>query len=202
MRHYILFCFFAAFFLMSCGSQKEVIKKYYVIEAPDDSTKVTPLSTIPLEAWCEVKDVEVYPTFNTRRIVLRDESHQVRYFGNHEWAVSPADFLTPIIIDFLAEKRVFSRVAARFWERIPDYRVQTTIYNLEVNSSNKTFEAHLDLKFDLIDVKTDAIVLTHSADRKSVLEKRNLNLLASEISNIFHEELEVFSVQLKKTLPK
>lgn len=203
MRQYILLSFFAAILMAGCGTQKEVIKKYYILEAPDDSTSVYSGSPVPLEAWCEVADVEIYPAFNSRRIALRDESHQIRYFGNHEWAVSPSNFLTPIIIDFLAGNKVFTRVAARFWERIPDYRLQTTIYNLEVVTTNtKSFEAHLNLKFDLIDVNTDAIVLTHSADRRSLLEEKELNLLASAISDIFHEELGDFSIEIKETLPK
>jgi ABC-type uncharacterized transport system auxiliary subunit len=203
MRHFILLSFFAVFLLAGCGTQKEVIKKYYIIEAPNDSASVYAESTPPLDAWCEIADVGVYPAFNSRRIVLRDESHQVRYFGNHEWAVSPANFLTPIIIDFLAGNEVFTRVAARFWERVPDYRLQSTIFNLEVvTTNNKSFEAHLNLKFDLVDVHTDAIALTHSADRRLLLEEKDLNLLASAISEIFHEELGNFSFEIKETLPK
>jgi uncharacterized lipoprotein YmbA len=201
MKQVILFGLITALFLAGCGSQKEAIKKYYVIESLNDTTSAAPDSLPAIDAWCEVDEVQVYPAFDTRRIVLRDESHQIRYFGNHEWAVSPADFLTPIIIDYLAENKVFARVADRFWERNPDYRLQTTVFNLEVVSSKrKSFEAHLNLKFDLIDVKTDAILLTHNADRKSELTERDLNLLAAEISQIFNEELTGFSIQIEKNL--
>lgn len=203
MKHIILFGLVTALFLAGCGSQKEAIKKFYVIESLNDSTLAVSDSLPKMNAWCEVNEVQVYPAFDTRRIVLRDESHQVRYFGNHEWAVSPADFLTPIIIDYLAGNKVFARVADRFWERNPDYRLQTTVFNLEVVSSKrKTFEAHLNLKFDLIDAKTDAILLTHNADRKSELKERDLNLLAAEISQIFNDELTSFSFQIEQTLSK
>ncbi|MFW6352368.1 MAG: ABC-type transport auxiliary lipoprotein family protein [Bacteroidota bacterium] len=203
MRQYILLSFLAAVILASCGTQKEVIKKYYIIEAPNDSTSINKESTPLLDAWCEVADVAVYPAFNSRRIVLRDESHQIRYFGNHEWAVTPDNFLTPMIIDFLAANKVFTRVGARFWERVPDYRLQTTIFNLEVVTNKKnSFDAHLNLKIDLIDVETDAIVLTHSSDRKLLLDEKDLNLLASAISDIFYQELGNFSVQIKETLQK
>ncbi|WP_291857003.1 ABC-type transport auxiliary lipoprotein family protein [Marinilabilia sp.] len=203
MRQIILFSLVTIFFLSGCGTQKETIKKYYVIESLNDSTIAMTDSLPTMDAWCEVAEVEVYPAFDTRRIVLRDESHQVRYFGNHEWAVSPADFLTPIIIDFLAGYKVFARVDDRFWERNPDYSFQTTVFNLEVVSTKrKTFEAHLKLKFDLIDVSTDAILLTHNADRKSELKERDLNLLAAEISQIFIDELSSFSIQIEKNLSK
>lgn len=203
MRRTILLSLITAFLAAGCGSQKEAIKRYYVIESLNDSTMVSTDSMHQSDAWCEVKEVEVYPAFDTRRIVLRDNSHQVRYFGNHEWAVPPAEFLTPIIIDYLAESGTFARVAARFWERTPDYRLQTTIFNLEVVSSQrKTFEAHLHLRFDLIDIGTDAILLTHNADRKSTLQERDLNLLASEISLIFNEELAAFAAKTQETLSK
>lgn len=203
MKYLLLTSILCAVILSSCGSQKEVIKKYYVIESPEDSLTVSNDSSSIINAWCEVDGVEVYPAFDTRRIVLRDESHQVRYFGNHEWAVPPADFLTPIIIDYLANRNVFARVANRFWERTPDYRLQTTVFNLEVVSSKrKAFEAHLNLRFDLIETKTDAILLTHTADIKSELKERDLNLLAAEISNIFNQELNHFSDKIEHNLSK
>ncbi|MFO8000866.1 MAG: ABC-type transport auxiliary lipoprotein family protein [Marinilabilia sp.] len=190
--------------LTSCGGQKEMVKKYYLIEESETEIEAEDDTQAAIDAWCEVSEVEVYPAFSSRRIVLRDDSHQIRYFGEHEWAVRPSEVLTPIVMDYFAAHKIFTRVSDRFWEKAPDYRLNTTIFNIEVDNTGnkKDFEAHLKLRFELIDTQTDTIAVLHTADRKSNLEDRDLNLLAATISEIFHEELENFASRTKEILSK
>ncbi|MFW5890494.1 MAG: ABC-type transport auxiliary lipoprotein family protein [Marinilabiliaceae bacterium] len=200
----ILFTLLAVFLLSACGGQKDVVKKYYMIEVPGLDTEPSKEAKPAIDAWCEVSEVEIYPAFDNREIVFRDDSHQIRYFGNHEWAVRPAEVLTPIITDYFSAQKIFTRVSTRFWERPPDYRLNATIFNLEVSRAErkKDFEAHLKLRFELIDTRTDTVAVWHTADRKSTLEERDLNLLASTISKMFHEELESFASKTKNVLSK
>ncbi|WP_462316965.1 ABC-type transport auxiliary lipoprotein family protein [Marinilabilia sp.] len=203
MKH-TLFFIFASILIFSagCGSQKTVVKKYYMIEEPDSMINAKPDSSKMIDAWCEVDEVKVYPAFASRQIVLRDASHQIRYFGNHEWAVRPTEILTPLIIDYLSTHLVFKRVADRFWEVAPDYRLKTTIFKLELGTiKKKKFEARLRIRFELIDTKTDTIIASHNVARNSILEKNDLNLWASAISRMLHEELSDFSEQIRTALP-
>jgi len=201
----IFFTLLTVFLLSACGGQKSVVKKYYMIEQPGAKIEPSEKTGEAIDAWCEVSEVELYPAFEGRKIVFRDASHQIRYFGNHEWAVRPAKVLTPVIKDYLSAHKIFTRVSTRFWERSPDYQLNTTIFNLEVgNAEGKKdiFEAHLKLRFELIDTQTDTIAVWHTADRQSVLEDRNLNQLAATISKMFHEELENFATKTKEVLVK
>ena len=198
----ILISFLIVFLFSACGGQKTMVKKYYMIEQPGAKIEPSGNNEAAIDAWCEVSEVELYPAFESRQIVFRDASHQIRYFGDHEWAVRPADILTPVINDFLSAKKIFTRVSTRFWEKSPDYRISTTIFNMEAGhaESKKIFEAHLKLRFELIDTQTGAIAVSHTADRKSVLKDRDLNLFAANISRMFHEELENFGSKIKETL--
>jgi ABC-type uncharacterized transport system auxiliary subunit len=201
MRQNLLFIILTALVVSGCGSQKTVVKKFYMIEPPGFMTEIDSNATVAVDAWCEVKDVEVYPAFATHRIVFRDDSHQIRYFGHNAWAVRPSNLLTPVIIDYLSAHKIFTRVAGRFWEKTPSYRMETTIFNIEVGNTNKNdFEAHLKLRFELIDTQSDTVVVTHIADKQSVLEEKSLNLLASSISEIFNNELELFTELIREKL--
>lgn len=200
----IFFTLLTVFLLSACGGQKSVVKKYYMIEQPGAQIEPSKDTDEAIEAWCEVSEVELYPAFESRKIVFRDASHQIRYFGDHEWAVRPSEVLTPLINDYLSAHKIFTRVSTRFWERSADYRLNTTIFNLEVSNAErkKDFEAHLKLRFELIDTQTDTIAVWHTADRQTVLESKDLNLLAATISEMFHEELENFATKTKEVLSK
>ena len=204
MKHLIPFIFTVTLMLSAgCGSQKTVVKKYYTIDEPDSMFQVVPDSSHMINAWCEVEDVKVYPAFASRKIVIRDASHQIRYFGNHEWAVRPSDILTPLIIDYLSTQKVFKRVADRFWEVSPDYLFKTTIFKMELGTIKKNkFEARLRVRFELLDTKTDTIIFSHNTSRNQTLKKNDLNLWASAISAMFHEELSGFSEQIRTRLPE
>ncbi|MBZ4676756.1 MAG: hypothetical protein JG782_1376 [Anaerophaga sp.] len=202
MKQKILPILIMTIILTGCGSQKTVVKKYYTLEQPEKVSKPFVEDSVLFNARCEVGDVNVYPAYSSRRIVCRDDSHQIRYFGEHEWAVPPSTVLTPMIIDFLSAKNLFLRVSDRFWEHTPEYRLNTTVFEIEVGTAEgkKDFTTHLTLKFELIDTRSGTSILTHISNRKSTLEKRNLNLMAESISDLFYEELENFAQQIRETL--
>lgn len=196
-----LFIILTALVIAGCGGQKTAVKKFYMIEQPGAVTNESRDKAVDIDAWCQVDKVDVYPAYASHRIVFRDASHQIRYFGNNEWAVRPSEALTPVIIDYLSANKVFSRVSDRFWETGLGYQLKTTIFNIEVGpNENKEYEAHLNLRFQLIETQNNSVVISHSANRKQVLEDENLNLLAATISNIFHDELDTFTQMIRENV--
>ncbi|MGB3221663.1 MAG: ABC-type transport auxiliary lipoprotein family protein [Desulforhopalus sp.] len=187
--------------LTGCGSPQTEIKKFYLIEPPSIEAKDSSKSEPAVNAWCEVAEVEVYPAYSTRQIVFRDASHQIRYFGHHEWVERPAEILKPLIIDYLSAQNTFARVAGSFWDKAPDYLLKTTLFALEVrDSDNEKLEARLYIRFQLFDMRTGTVVIMHTADKRSIVEDNSMNLAASATSTIFYDELEVFAVEIRKEL--
>ncbi|WP_198314217.1 ABC-type transport auxiliary lipoprotein family protein [Alkalitalea saponilacus] len=185
-------------FLSACGSKKTVVKNYYLIELTQTHRAEIISDSVPLiDAWCEIAEIRISPAYAIRDIALRNQSHQIRYFENHEWAVRPSEAVTHMIIDYFSDSNIFKRVATRFWQVIPTYQIQTNINNLEVIQDGRTFYAHLNIELALLDIRADKVILSHSAVRKRELEKRNLNLLAETISEFMFEELSLFSNQIK-----
>lgn len=201
MARSIPLIFLAGLIIAGCGGQKTAVKKFYLIEQPEAENNLSRDKTFDIDAWCQVDEVNVYPAYATHRIVFRDASHQIRYFANNEWAVRPSEAMTPFIMNYLLDNRVFSRVSDRFWETEPGYQLKTTIFNIEVGpNQKKAYEAHLDLRFQLFETKNNSVVVSHMANRKQVLEDNSLNLLAATISDVFHEELETFTQMIRDKL--
>jgi ABC-type uncharacterized transport system auxiliary subunit len=200
MGRYILFIFGVIIFLSSCGRQKTVVNKYYVIDIPEIAASSVPEGETYDDSYCKVNETVIYPAYSTRQIANRRRSHELVYFENHTWAVRPQEVFTRVTIDFLQKQKLFKNVSSRFWNVVPEYYLETTIYNLEVSEIDKDFSAHLQLEFRLIHADSNDTFLVHHADRSAPLEKRDLDLMASEISRMYHEELKNLAEKIKVIL--
>lgn len=191
MSKILLFIFPLFACLWSCGSQKVVATKYYVIEIPMDSVlkKYENISS-QYEKYCEISEVDINPAYSSIQIANRSNSRALTYYTNHHWAIRPATSFARLIRDFFMSAQTFGNVAERFWRVQPDYILETTVYHLEVIQEQDKFSAHLNLEFRLKDTEDDKEIIQHRADRYEKLGNRDLNLFATAIGEIFHQELE------------
>lgn len=186
--------------LAGCRGSKPVIPKYYVVEYPHEQSVSLIDTIITLPNSVEIAQVEVYPAFATHRIAVRENTHELRYFSNSEWAVRPEQSITNYINEFLQVNRFFEVVSTRYWNELPDYRLETTVYQMEILQDRNTFLAHLHLKFSLTNIESERVIVTHTADRTRELERRNLNLFADAINHMLFEELQRFFVKASPIL--
>lgn len=201
MNKTIIFIFPLLAFLGSCGSQKVVATKYYVIEIPMDSVLAINKNLRPLtDKNCEISDVDINPAYATMQIANRSSSRALTYYSNHQWAIRPSISFSRIILDYFIHIPVFKNVSDRFWRIQPEYILETTIYHLEVVQDKNTFSAHLNLEFRLIETENDRNVIQHRADRHMVLENNDLNLFATSIGEIFFQELQDLSDKMRSDI--
>jgi len=184
----------------SCGRQKTVVNKYYIIDIPEIATTSPDDEVAFDDSYCKVNEIVIYPAYATRQIANRRRSHELVYFENHAWAVRPQEVFTRVTIDFLKKQKLFKDVSSRFWNVIPQYHLETTIYNLEVSEVEEDFSAHLQLEFRLVHAESNEAFLVHHADRSAPLDKRDLDLMAGEISRMYHEELKILVIKIKDVL--
>ncbi len=200
MKKIFFFSLIFLIFIYGCRQQKQVSKRYYVIETPAKENLVLKDSLTTINKYCEVVPVVIFPAFASHKIALRGNTHEIEYFGNHEWATRPSDNLTTIIVNFFDRYKVFKGADTRYWRVIPDYRFETTIYQLEIIDDKDGFLAHLNLEFRLVDINKDKTILKHTADRYQPLDKRKINYFAEAISEMFYNEL--YNVSKKITTIK
>ncbi|MDT8401762.1 MAG: ABC-type transport auxiliary lipoprotein family protein [Bacteroidales bacterium] len=186
---------FAAFFLVltSCISERNVSRKYYTLEIPEEKFIVEADTIPPVPGKCEIGQVNINPVYDKSQIVNRNDSHEITYYMYHQWAVRPDEAIRELLRSYLKNKKLFEDISPRYSRSIPDYRMETLVDKLEIIENNKSFSAHVRIEFMLLLSKNDSILLTHQADVIEKLDTKDLNLFAGEVSNIIYRELEAFA---------
>lgn len=203
MIRFIFILFISWLILSGCGSQKVITTKYYVIEINGDSlaTAVTGQPPPMIDKYCEIEPVDVYPAYASTRIANRSNSKEITYYAYHQWAIRPSESFTRIVLDYFMHKPIFKSTAERFWRVEPVYKVETTVYRLEVVQDNNIFSAHLEVEFRLMDSEKGIEILRHRADKTVNLKSKDINLLASAVADIFYRELIAFSEKILEEIP-
>jgi ABC-type uncharacterized transport system auxiliary subunit len=174
-----------------CRSSKPVSPRFYMIEFNPVFMKVQDEIT-PLPYNLEIAGIDIHPAFATTQIALREEDHEVGYFVNHQWASRPEQNLERFTLNYMKHNNIFRNTEKKNWNIMPDFRLFVTIYNLEVVRTGKDFHGRLHLEFRL-ESASGEIVESYFSDNTRLLEKRNLNLFAKAVNNMYFEELNYFS---------
>lgn len=191
MNRTLIIAFALSVLLMGCRGSKPVSPRFYMIEYPGISVLST--DTIqPLPLTVEIADIDVHPAYTTSQIAMREDSHEINYFVNHQWATRPQVSLEKFAVSYFNHTPVFDHTDTRFWNIQPDYRLFITVYNLEVLRVGRDFYAHMNLEFRM-ESSDGEIIEKHLSDQRRLLEKRDLNLFTKAVNNIFYEELNYFA---------
>lgn len=190
----ILYLFaFSLIVFSACRSSKPVAPSFFIIEYPADRQQSDTLTPLPFSL--QIQDVDVHPAYGTTQIAIREEKNKINYFVNNQWASRPQQNFERFTVTYLSRNNIFQTTERRFWNDEPDYRLYISVYNMEVVRDNKDFTARLHLEFRL-ETLSGEIIDRHISDNFRLLEKRDLNLFATAINNIFYEELNYFAKRI------
>ena len=178
--------------LSGCMSEKAVITRYYTIEWTDDRKEEAGENEWLVPGRCEIDQIEISPLYEKTQIVNRSDSHEITYYRYHQWAIRPEVAVMEVVRTYLEGAGMFESVSSRYSRAIPDYHVTTTIRQLELLESKNQFQAHLHIEFSLVSHADGSTLLEHRADRTTPLEKKELNLFATAISDMLVSELRAF----------
>lgn len=187
--YYILV--FSLVMLGACRSAKRTAPRFYVLEIPHDKNLTDTLPPLPFAV--ELQSVEVHPAFASNQIAVREDSHELKYFVNYQWAGRPAQMIERYVQNYFERTGVFKEIHTRYWNELPDLALQVHVYQLEVIYQQKNYYANLNVEFRLVNPQDRSLVLSHSSDRTRLLEKRNVNLFADAISLMLFEQLHFFA---------
>ncbi len=175
-----------------CISGNKIDRRYYTIEIPADLITTGTDSILQIKGNCEIEQVVVNELYEKNQIVNRARSNEISYYIYNQWAISPSDAITQVIKEYIDVTGIFQDITDRYRRSIPDYRFWTSINSLELIERTRSFSAHLNLEFKLIDNSNNKIIVSHRADRVNALKEKDLNLFALEVSRIIQEELNIF----------
>ncbi len=187
-------------FLWGCMSQKQPTNKYYVIERPDSIHVSIAGQNSPIEGYCEIMPVEIYPAYASQSIAKRKDSHEIVYYSNHHWAVRPGKSMTMLLEDYMNQASIFEGTSTRFWKINPAFRMETTVFQLETLQEDDDMFVHLSVRFRLKNIPDNEVLIIYQADRKEKLQRKDLNLYAKTVSDLFHQELRNFAQKIMEQL--
>lgn len=195
MKNYLITLLIIFFIFEGC-SKKVITRKYYLLEFPSQpDTSLIKESVV--NGSCEILPVSVPPAFAQSRIAVRIRSHEVSYYQNHQWAVTPSDMLTKLVETQIQAENIFSKASQTVWKFVPQYQIQTKIDQIEAVDLDDDLYAHLTMKIDLFDRSENGIIVSHKFERLEILEERDINLLAKNLSDILKEEILKFTEKIK-----
>jgi ABC-type uncharacterized transport system auxiliary subunit len=188
-------------FLFHSCSKKVITRNYYVLEFPDQTDSVQ-MGQPLVNASCEIFAVNIPPAFSQARIAVRKRSHEISYYQNHLWAVSPGDLIGQLIEGHIQKENIFSKASQSIWKDVPVYRIQTDVMLIEALDIDDELYAHLKMRINLFNRSENMTIVSHQFDRQELLEERDINLLAETLSRILLEELQIFTTKIRAELSK
>jgi len=188
----LILLIFTASSLTGCLTRSPEATRYYLLDYPAHIKIDFPGNGPFAEKSCIITSVDVFPAYSTHQIAVREHSHEIKYFVLNIWAVRPEQSLTKIIAEFFKNHKVFESIHLSTPVTETDFTLNTTVHSLEVVHEKRDYYARLNVEYLLKDNQSNQIVHDHRADKRVLLEDRDLNLFAAAISEIFVEELAIF----------
>jgi ABC-type uncharacterized transport system auxiliary subunit len=176
--------------MIQCG-KRAMIRKYYLIEIPSDTTRVH-ADSLCFPVQVDVRDFQISKALDQTRIALRSDSHELNYYFYHHWAVRPSAGIPDMIYNVLSKKRCFSRLVRGFSSH-PDYLITGFIYHLERDETDRV-KAHLTADIKLVDAQSGITKVVHSFDRiEAYKHPDNMNAFAVTVSELLYQEIMIFT---------
>lgn len=128
-------------------------------------------------------------TYRDYRIVCRESPFQVKYANFALWSKSPDELIEDAVVRYWRKRSVFRKVAAYEDAGEPDWTMKIRVEAVEKYLVERKWHARLALDVEIVDSRSDAVLLSHSFDRQAGLEGKKNRLVPEKISLILNEEL-------------
>ena len=200
MKKILISLLFAAFFFQYCGT-KTITRKYYMLDFPPVADSV--LTSAPLtDGSCEIKPANIPPAFSQYRIAVRERSHEISYYTSHQWAMEPSELITDLVRSKVKSSNLFKYISESSWRELPKFQVVTQINELEAIKVGDDLAAHISGRMELVSTEDKSTVVYHDFNHREILEQKDINLLADQLSIILFQEINIFLIQVKNYLLK
>jgi len=186
-KHLILTLLFITLLVSSCG-KKQIARKYYMIALATPAAVDTLSIDMNFDYRVDIRDFRVARAFDQTRIAMRTETHELKYFYYHHWAVKPAYAIGDMVYDIFEQKQIF-RYISRGLSYNPDYIITGEVRNLERVQNKSEDQVHVHLIFRLEQAGNVGRVLVRlDADVTRIMQKdQSMNRFAAIVSDIIFE---------------
>lgn len=167
-------------------------KKYFQIPLDAAPAGVAPFAASLLIDRCEIDSL--YDDF---RIVYRLSPYEINYYSYKFWAEKPSKLIRDSLIRYVEGGRLFAKIYVEPTKEAVDWTLRPTVRRVEEVDGPDVWRARLDMKLEVVDAKTGALIAARSFDRREPLSRKDVGELPAALSRILGEELGVLFAELK-----
>lgn len=162
MMRPILLLLGAACGLVLWGCNGPATRSYYTLTYPADQGRFEE----PRPATIRVREVDLRESYRRSEIVLRPDTHELRYDRARRWSERPQKMITALIIDHLRASNLVKQVDEELSQIPADYTLSAEVEAIEQVQAGDQALARLSMSFRLVRFKDDALVWTYQFDAR------------------------------------
>jgi ABC-type uncharacterized transport system auxiliary subunit len=186
---------FAIVVLLSSCAGEQIITKYYILDSPTSYSDSLLVPYIPCKV--RINPFSISEAYNQLRIALKTRSHELNYYYYNNWADNPADAIRYFSWKRIKDSGLFEMCELRLTDQIPDLYINANIHQIERMDLKKEHAAHLNMTFELLEVKTGRSLVIHEFDRSETFDKASgMNVFAESLSRILARETDLFLLKI------
>lgn len=135
--------------------------------------------------------------YDRSEFAYRSNPYELRYDFYRVWVAKPKKMLREHMANHLQLSNLFRSVVADLGERLPDYDLRCDVVAIEeLDSTEKTWFAHLAMRCGLNRFEDGRQVLEFSFDEKRPVYERNPIFVVQAMSDIYDEQLTRLAAEL------
>ena len=166
-------------------------KRYFELRAS------SPLARGPALARTLLLDrVDISEFYDDFRIVYRLSPTEVNYYPYDFWTEKPSRLIRNLILERLSVPGSFLRIETEAGKGSADWLLKMRVFRVEEVDEGDQWFGRLSMAFEVVDLKTGAVIATKSFDRKEPLGRKDVSRLPAVLSSILLAELDAFLGEL------
>jgi ABC-type uncharacterized transport system auxiliary subunit len=163
--------------LCSCGAVPAT--KYYQLKAPAEVA--SPAASDPLPITLLVGPLTASHLYREDRLVYSTDGEEMGTYQTHRWAQPPTEMMQELLWRSLRASGRYSAVNTLTSSSRGDFLLEGNLYDFK-EIAGGTFAARVDLELELRDVKTGAIVWTHSYRHDEPVNGKDVSAVAAALN--------------------
>ncbi len=162
--------------LFGCGAVPQ--SKYYELTAPGEASSAP--ADNPLPVTLLVGPLKASHLYREDRLVYATDSEEMGTYQIHRWAEPPTEMMQELFWRSLRASRRYNAVYLLSSSSHGDFLLQGNLYDFK-ELSGSTLAARVNMELELRDIKTGAIVWTHSYSRDEPVRGKDVSSVVAAL---------------------
>jgi ABC-type uncharacterized transport system auxiliary subunit len=159
-----------------CGAIPE--SKYYQLAAPGEASPASVSDPLPVTLL--VGPLRASHLYREDRLVYATDSEEMGTYQVHRWAEPPTEMLQELLWRSLRASQRYRAVYLLSSSSHGDFLLQGNLYDFK-ELSGSTLAARLNMELELREVKTGAIVWTHSCSHDEPVKGKDVSSVVAAL---------------------